>query len=120
MECAVVATNIRGSREEVDHDENGYLVDVNNPVGLRNCILNLATNNEKMQAFKKRAREKAISLYDEKKVVETQLQIFNEIEKERSEERRVGKERRDRNVTGVQTCALPIWKKWIMMKTATL
>lgn len=82
MECAVVATNIRGSREEVDHDENGYLVDVNNPIGLRNCILNLATNNEKMQAFKKRAREKAISLYDEKKVVETQLQIFNEIEKE--------------------------------------
>src|SRR5699024_11621461 len=81
MECAVVATNIRGSREEVDHDENGYLVDVNNPVGLRNCILNLATNNEKMQAFKKRAREKAISLYDEKKVVETQLQIFNEIDR---------------------------------------
>src|SRR5699024_9475478 len=55
MECSVVATNIRGSKEEEDHDENGYLVDVNNPVGLRNCILNLETNNEKMQAFKKRA-----------------------------------------------------------------
>src|SRR5699024_8273374 len=26
MECAIVATNIRGSREEVDHNESGMLV----------------------------------------------------------------------------------------------
>src|SRR5690348_7663705 len=32
-----------------------------------------------------------------------------EIENKRSEERRVGKECRDGRVTGVQTCALPIW-----------
>lgn len=82
MECAIVATNIRGSREEVDHGKNGYLVELNNPIGLRDCIINLTRESKMMQTFKKNARQKAVSLYDEKKVVQTQLQIFKQLEKE--------------------------------------
>src|SRR5699024_7404119 len=38
MECAIVATNIRGSREEVDHGVNGYLVGLNDPSALANSF----------------------------------------------------------------------------------
>src|SRR5699024_5421880 len=41
-------------------------------------------------------------------IFEVFFHFTRQIRYERSEERRVGKEWRDRNVTGVQTCALPI------------
>ncbi|WP_173915201.1 glycosyltransferase family 4 protein [Halobacillus sp. Marseille-Q1614] len=76
MECAIVATNIRGSREEVDNGENGFLVNLNDPDSLASSIKELANNPEKLSDFKTNAREKAAKLYNEKKVVRTQLDIF--------------------------------------------
>lgn len=83
MECAIVATNIRGSREEVDYGINGYLVP-------RKTVEPLAYNLEKainkkddLEKFKKQARNKALKLYDENRVVQTQLQLFEQVVKDR-------------------------------------
>jgi len=76
MNCGIIATNIRGSREEVDHGVNGYLVNLNDPTEIASTIESLANDRETLAKFKKNAREKAVNYYDEKKVVKTQMEIF--------------------------------------------
>lgn len=78
MECAIVATNIRGSREEVDHESNGYLVELKNPVKLSEILINLINDEKLLEEFKGNARDKAEMMYNEDVVVKTQLKIFNE------------------------------------------
>ncbi|QAS53449.1 glycosyltransferase family 4 protein [Halobacillus litoralis] len=77
MECAIIATNIRGSREEVDNSLNGYLVNLKSPDEIASSIINLSTSNKTLNSFKVKAREKAVKYYDEKKVVKRQLDVFN-------------------------------------------
>lgn len=79
MECAVIATNIRGSREEVLNDETGYLIDINSPIQIKEKIEALINNKEKLEYMKKRGRKRAEELYDETLVVERQLTIFQEL-----------------------------------------
>src|SRR5699024_9160691 len=79
MENAVIATNIRGSREEVDHGTNGFLVELNEPKSLVNSIFTLANNKPLLDEFQYNAREKAVQLYDEKKVVQKQMDIFRTV-----------------------------------------
>src|SRR5699024_8366270 len=55
-------------------------------------------------------REAKLDEAGQKKLKE-EIKEFSQQLTTRSEERRVGKECRDRNVTGVQTCALPILKQ---------
>ena len=82
MECAIVATNIRGSREEVDDGVNGYLVGLSDPTALANSFERLANDERLLRSFQKEARKKAVTLYDEKKVVQRQLDVFEHIDKE--------------------------------------
>lgn len=82
MECAIVATNIRGSREEVDHGVNGYLVGLNDPSALANSFERLADDKRLLRSFQEEARKKAVTLYNEKKVVRRQLKVFEHINKE--------------------------------------
>src|SRR5699024_5471599 len=79
MECAVVATNIRGSREEVDDGKNGYLVDLNDPDSIADKIYLLKENKLQLELYKENAREKAERLYNEKDVVMKQLEIFSSL-----------------------------------------
>src|SRR5699024_2492500 len=81
MECAIVATNIRGSREEVDHNINGYLVPLKTIKPLSNALEDAVSNEDKLNEFKVNARKKALELYDENNVVNTQLQIFENVVK---------------------------------------
>ncbi|WP_373893842.1 glycosyltransferase family 4 protein [Virgibacillus sp. CBA3643] len=78
-ECAIVATNIRGSREEVDHGVNGYLVNLKKPDDIASSIKIIANDKEILDSFKLNAREKANYLYNEKKVVKKQMNIFESI-----------------------------------------
>lgn len=80
MECAIIATNIRGSREEVDHGENGYLVNLKSPDEIASSISSLVSNNEALKSFRNKARNKALNLYNEKIVVKKQMNIFESIE----------------------------------------
>lgn len=76
MECAIVATDIRGSREEVDHNVNGLLTPLGSISSLSRAINTLLNNENKLIKYKSKARKKAINFYDEKEVVKTQLQVF--------------------------------------------
>jgi len=82
MQCTVIATNIRGSREEVDHGVNGYIVELNNPQEIAKRIKYLKDNPNKMKGFQQNARKKAVNYYYEKDVVRKQLRIFSKIKGE--------------------------------------
>lgn len=76
MKNAIIATNIRGSREEVVHDMNGYLVNINDYESIEKYILFLQDNPEKLELMKSNSFDRAHELYDEKIVVEKQIKVF--------------------------------------------
>ena len=76
MKNAVLATNIRGSREEVIHEETGFLFPVNSSEDIAKYITELANNTNKLNQMKDAGLARARALYDENKVVEKQLEIF--------------------------------------------
>lgn len=79
MKNAIIATNIRGSREEVDSGVNGFLINVNDPNSIIYEVKKLYNDRELLEKMKKSASEKANNEYDEEKVVLKQLDIFSEI-----------------------------------------
>lgn len=83
MECAVIATNIRGSREEVLEGETGFLVKLKSPKEIAKRVDELASNEELLRTMKSKARERALQLYDEDIVVKKQIDVFKMLIKER-------------------------------------
>lgn len=78
MKNAIIATDIRGSREEVDHGINGYLVNLNSPEDIADSIIELITNPDSLKYYRQESRTKALSLYDEHIVVKKQLEVFEQ------------------------------------------
>ncbi|MEY8691643.1 glycosyltransferase family 4 protein [Mammaliicoccus sciuri] len=83
MKNAVIATNIRGSREEVIHGKTGYLCNTNSSKEIASCIDYLVENKDKMNEFKENGLERARRLYDENKVIEKQLNVFEQCQNKR-------------------------------------
>ena len=79
MECAVVATNIRGSREEVIDGETGYLVNLTSPKEIANKINEIFNNEQLLNSMKLEGRKRAEQIYDEDVVVRKQLDIFEQL-----------------------------------------
>ena len=79
MECAVIATNIRGCREEVIPNETGYLVPVKSIEPIYDKIEFLLNNEDVLESMKKKGRERAKLLYNEKRVVDTQIKIYDSL-----------------------------------------
>ncbi len=79
MECAVVATNIRGCREEVIDGETGFLVDLKNSNAIKEKLELLLDNEDLLNKMKINGRRRAEELYDEKKVVSLQLSIIKKL-----------------------------------------
>lgn len=77
MENAVIATNIRGSREEVVENETGFLVPLNASKYIANKIDELVNNSEKLKLFKRAGYQRAMKCYNEDNVVKKQLAIFD-------------------------------------------
>jgi glycosyltransferase involved in cell wall biosynthesis len=75
MRLPVVATDIRGSREEVIHGVTGLLVPVRNPIALANAIDLIYKDRGLSSSMGIEGRKKAIKEYDEKQVVRMQLDI---------------------------------------------
>lgn len=76
MKNAIIATNIRGSREEVVANKNGYLVNINSPNEIAKYIESLSLDVTKLKSFKEYGYKRAKKLYDESLVVEKQLKVF--------------------------------------------
>ncbi|WP_275113053.1 glycosyltransferase [Staphylococcus equorum] len=79
MKNAVLATNIRGSREEVLHNETGYLFDVYDSQIIADYIDVLNEDRQKLDLFKENGYERAKALYDEEKVINKQIKIYKKI-----------------------------------------
>ncbi len=69
----VIATNIRGSREEVVAGETGLLVPVADREALARAIRELAGDAAARERMGQAGRARALDLYDEAKVIERQL-----------------------------------------------
>lgn len=73
MAKPVVATDIRGSREEVVHEETGLLTPVRSPELLSGAIGRFVDNPAWGRALGIAGRTRALRLYDEKSIVTMQL-----------------------------------------------
>ena len=73
MEKPVVATNIRGAREEVVSGETGWLVPVKDASKLADRIEQIIDAPDWGKQMGKLGRQRALRLYDEQKVVALQL-----------------------------------------------
>ena len=80
----VIATDIRGSREEVDHDKTGLLVPICNPEKLAKAIYDMKCNPDWVLRMGMAGREKAIRNYDESKVISRQIKKITQLFESRS------------------------------------
>lgn len=78
MGLPVIATDIRGSREEVIPEKTGLLVPVREPKLLAHALLRCIDNSDWAKQLGKTGRERALSLYDENKVVEYQVKKISD------------------------------------------
>lgn len=76
MKNAILATNIRGSREEVVHEETGYLFDIKSPVEIAKYIDYLNEKSLILNEMKEKSYQRCYQLYNEKDVVEKQINVF--------------------------------------------
>ncbi len=78
MMCSlpVVATDIRGSREEVADGVTGLLVPVKHPHELAQALDGLAKDAGRRKSLGAAGRKRALNLYDEKKVVARQIKAL--------------------------------------------
>jgi len=79
MECAVVATDIRGSREEVIDGKTGFLVPVNSINILSDKIKKLVKDDKLLQEMKIAGRRRAEKLFNEKVIVKKQIEVFSKL-----------------------------------------
>ena len=83
MGLPVVATNIRGSREEVIPNETGLIVAVRSAPQLAAAILKCIKNPKWAIELGVKGRRRALQYYDERKVVEFQLEIIEKYKQKR-------------------------------------
>ncbi len=78
MACGVpvVATNIGGIGEVVEHGESGYLAELGDVQRMAKYCVDLLTSPKKMQAFKLSARKRAVEKFDIDLVVPIYEQMY--------------------------------------------
>jgi glycosyltransferase involved in cell wall biosynthesis len=72
----VVATDIRGSREEVVDGKTGSLVPLGDVPALARALQRLAADATLRKAYGKAGRDRAVALFDERRIVERQLALL--------------------------------------------
>ncbi|MEW8967174.1 glycosyltransferase family 4 protein [Exiguobacterium alkaliphilum] len=75
----VIATNIRGCREEVIDHETGYLVPVASPDALAEAMESFILHPERLETYGRRGREVVEERFDESIVLTRQLDLFAQI-----------------------------------------
>lgn len=83
MGVPVVATDIRGCREVVDHGVNGLLVPVNDPASLRAAIRELGDDADLRNRMRTASREKAKTSFDEQRVVQRVIETYRRVAAEK-------------------------------------
>lgn len=78
MGLPVIATDIRGCRQVVQHGVNGYLIPVNDPTAIRDSILSLGSDPDTRAAMSRASRELALEEFDERRVVSIVIETYRE------------------------------------------
>ena len=78
MSKPVIATNIRGCREEVIHGETGILVPPRKPFELANAILQMSEKREECLMMGEKGRARALNFHDESLIIRKQIEIIRE------------------------------------------
>lgn len=78
MGLPVVATDIRGSREEVIPEETGLLIPVRDSEKLAEALMRFIESPDWERELGKAGRKRALELYDEQKVVALQIKLIQE------------------------------------------
>ena len=79
MGLPVIATDIRGCREVVDHEVNGLLIPVSSPDHLATAIVRLGENPAERERFGVASRSKAVEQFDEERVVTRVLDAYRDV-----------------------------------------
>ena len=79
----VVATNIRGCREEVVHETTGLLVPVSNSERLSEAMVRILSDPSLARRMGNEGRRRAETLFDERDVLDRQLLIYRQLVKRR-------------------------------------
>ncbi|MFQ6028102.1 MAG: glycosyltransferase family 4 protein [Dehalococcoidia bacterium] len=74
----LVLTNIRGCRQIVDQDRNGYLVPVGDAEALTQALDRLLSDGDLRQEFGEAARQKARQDFDTRKMIRDMLDVYLE------------------------------------------
>lgn len=81
LEKPIIATNIRGCREEVFDNVNGYLVEKENSQSLKLAMEKFIQQPELIEIFGQKSREIVEELFDEQKVIQKQIELFAKLVK---------------------------------------
>jgi len=76
----VIATNVGGIPEIVNHEVNGLLVEPHDVKELSNAIIRLLSNDKERQRMGKNARKKVEERYDWRKLVFDILRVYEEVQ----------------------------------------
>jgi glycosyltransferase involved in cell wall biosynthesis len=79
MGVPVVATNVRGCRQVVEHDHTGLLVPVRDPAALARAIAALGDDPGRRARMGAASVVRARDQFDERKVVETVLTTYKTV-----------------------------------------
>jgi len=79
MGNAIIATDIRGCREQVINNSNGYIVPLKSPSEIAKKIIYLAENVKVLQKFQENSIILAAEKYNEEKIVDFQINRFKEL-----------------------------------------
>lgn len=78
MGVPIVATDIRGCRQVVDHGRTGLLVPVRDVERLAEALVLLARDEGRRRAMGRAARQKAIEQFDQQRVIDLTLKVYRE------------------------------------------
>ena len=79
MGKALVATDVPGCREVVEHEKNGLLVELKSAESLSEAIAKLIDDKKLQQEYALESRKKAIEEFDVKKVVFSYSEIYSKL-----------------------------------------
>ncbi|WP_217586562.1 glycosyltransferase family 4 protein [Lentibacillus saliphilus] len=79
MENAIIATNIRGCREQVISGVNGYLVNRRSIEELKSAMEQMLRNQVEIKEMAKESRVFALEKFNEEKVLTKQMKLFDQL-----------------------------------------
>ena len=83
MELPVVATDVRGCREIVEDGRTGLLVPVRDPEALASAVVTLVADGGRRRAMGRAAGHKARRDFDQRRVIELTLRVYDRLLGER-------------------------------------